>query len=136
MNPAQTYVATLYARFPGRVPVKVGLTLGFGAVYPLVFEDASGVPIGLVGCSWSEGQSADFVQVYHISAFKPRTGAGTKILQYLCDEAYRLGVKLYVQAQPQYIDIDEAIDGEKLQSWYRTFGFRGSVGLTRVPHAI
>jgi len=133
MNPARQYVLGLYAQFPGRVPMKVGLTLEFGSVYPFVFEDAGAMPLGLVGCAWSEGQASDLVQVYNVSVFKPKQGAGSKILRHLCDEADRLDVSLHVQAQPQYIDIDECISDQKLQSWYRSFGFEGAMAMTRRP---
>jgi len=136
MNSARSYVLALYARFEGQVPVKVGITCGFGAVYPFVFEDGKGLPMGLVGCAWNEEQASDLVQIYHVSAFKPKQGAGTKIMRHLCAEADRMQVKLYLQAQPQYIDVDKSISEEKLQDWYRSFGFKGSLLLTRLPNAI
>lgn len=133
MNPAQNFVATLYGRFLGRVPVKIGLTRGFGAVYPLVFEDEVGVPIGLIGCAWSEGQDPNLVQVYHISAFKPGRGEGTKVLNFLCAEADRHCVSLYVQATAQYVGDELPMDDNTLAAWYRKYGFRGLGALTRQP---
>jgi hypothetical protein len=135
MNSARQYVLDLYAQFPGRVPVKVGLTLGFGSVYPFVFEGAGAMPLGLVGCAWNEGQDSDLVQIYHVSVFKPNQGAGSKILRHLCSEADRLSVRLNVQAQPQYIDIDDCISDQKLQNWYQSFGFEGATAMTRRPNA-
>ena len=134
MTPAQIFVKNLYAKFQGRIPLTVGITLGFGVVYPFVFEDESGVPIGLVGCAWNQGSESDFVQVYHVSSFRPRNGAGSNMMKYLCAEADRVGVRLYVQAEPRWIeDEDDPLDKESLIRWYQKFGFKGYGALTRLP---
>ncbi|MBU1691782.1 MAG: hypothetical protein KJ958_04525 [Gammaproteobacteria bacterium] len=136
MTPAQTFVKNLYAKYQGRAPLMVGLTHGFGAVYPFVFEDESGVPIGLIGCAWNQGSETDFVQIYHFSSFRPRNGAGTKMMDYLCAEADRVVIRLYVQAEPRWTEgEDEPLDKESLIRWYKKFGFKGNGALTRLPVA-
>jgi hypothetical protein len=135
MNPAQKLVATLYFRFQGRIPVKVGLTDRFAPVYPFVFENESGVPIGLIGCAWSEGHPQNLVQIYHISAFHPGKGEGTKALNYLCAEADRNSIALSVIATALAVGDFFPMDDLALDNWYRKLGFKGEIGapLTRQP---
>ena len=99
MNKADQFVEDLYCSFNGRVPIKVGFTQGFEAVYPLVFENSNGVPIGLIGCASNKWISADLVQIYHLSTFKPNCGAGTIMMKYLCTKADLFQVSLCLQAE-------------------------------------
>ena len=133
MTPAKALVNALYERFKGRAPLLVGATCGFGMVYPFVFEDATGRPLGLIGCAWNKGSESDIVQVYHISSFFPKLGAGTKMMQYLCSEADRFQVKLYVNAQPQSTNDEAPLDQDELTHWYSKFGFSGYEEMTRQP---
>jgi hypothetical protein len=130
MNSAQCYVQTFYERYPGRAPVVVGSTHGFGLVYPFIFTRDTATPIGMVGMAWNEGAAPDEVQLYHISAFFPCRGDGSHILSILCQAADELKVNLYVQAEPQG-DINTTISTPKLIQWYRRFGFEGKLFMTR-----
>jgi hypothetical protein len=134
VNPAQQFVQAIYGRFQGRVPLRVGLSVGSGDIYPLVFEDSSGAAIGLIGCAWNEGSELTLVQLYHLSAFKPHRGAGTVMMTYLCALADQYGVRLCVQAKPQSVNEEEPLDEASLNAWYRRFGFKGHGVLRRDPY--
>lgn len=131
MVPAQKYVEFLYRRYSGRVPVVVGATLGFGMVYPFVFENSDGRAIGCVGCAWNEGQDPDLVQIYHVNAFKPKCGDGTRIVQELCDQADLHEVRLTLMSQPRWVNDEYPLENDELRQWYGLFGFEGRGYLTR-----
>gem|GEM_PF-5625819 len=139
MTPAETFCVTLYSTHAGRVPVSVGLRKPFNKVYPLVFESPAGVPLGLVGCAWNQGAPPDLVQLYHVSAFHPRSGAGRTIMVAVCALADRLQVR--ITTQPELIGAgvpgwELPDDGEAaLLLWYARFGFvpAGNLHLERKP---
>lgn len=132
LNPAQQYVEFLYRCYPGRVPVVVGGTHGFGMVYPFVFEDSDGRAIGCVGCAWNKGADSDLVQIYHVNAFRPGRGDGTKILRGLCEQADRYGVRLTLMPQARWVGDEYPLEDDELRKWYRQFGFKGAGYLTRI----
>ncbi len=133
MNPAETFCAQLYAVHSGRVPLSVGMQKPFRKVYPLVFQSHEGVPLGLVGCAWNEGMDPDLVQLYHVSAFQPGSGAGSKIMGDLCALADDLQVR--ITTQPELIGA--GVPGwelphdreEALRRWYARFGFTRTAGV-------
>lgn len=133
MTPAETFCSTLYSTHTGRVPVSVGFRKPFNKVYPLVFENPAGVPLGLVGCAWNQGAPPDLVQLYHVSAFHPRSGAGRTIMVAVCALADHLQVR--ITTQPELIGAgvpgwELPGDGEAaLLRWYAEFGFVPVVGL-------
>jgi hypothetical protein len=131
ITPARRYVEFLYRRYPGRVPVVVGGTHGFGMVYPFVFEDSNGRAIGCVGCAWNKGEAPDLVQKYHINAFWPGSGDGRKMMQDLCHHADSHRVRLTLMPQPRWVDDDYPLEDDALREWYRQFGFEGHAYLTR-----
>lgn len=139
MNSAETFCARLYAAHSGRVPLFVGMRKPFSKVYPLVFQSREGVPLGLVGCAWNIDMAPDLVQLYHISAFHPRSGAGSAIMAALCVLADELNVR--ITAQPELIGADVPgwelpTDAEvALARWYARFGFVrcGNAYLERMP---
>ena len=134
MNPAEQFVQRLYATFAGRVPINVGVTRGFGMVYPLVFEHPISAAVGLVACAWNRGADPDLVQIYHVSVFQPRKGHGTAILTHLCRLADEFRVRLYVQPEPIGAPDQDPIAPDKLTHWYKQFGFVGGAGLVRPIH--
>ncbi|WP_423179308.1 hypothetical protein [Stenotrophomonas sp. CASM110] len=133
MNPAETFCAQLYAVHSGRVPLFVGMQRPFRKVYPLVFQNHEGMPLGLVGCAWNEGMDPDLAQLYHISAFQPGSGAGSEIMSALCALADELQVR--ITTQPELIGVGVpgwAVpdDGEAaLRRWYTRFGFTRIAGV-------
>ena len=133
MNPAETFCAQLYAVHSGLVPLFVGMQKPFRKVYPLVFQDHEGVPLGLLGCAWNEGMDPDLAQLYHISAFQPGSGAGSEIMSALCALADELQVR--ITTQPELIGVGVpgwAVpdDGEAvLRRWYMRFGFTRIAGV-------
>lgn len=138
MNPAETFCFQLYAKYPGRVPLAVGIRPPMGKVYPFVFESPEGVPAGLVGCTWINSAPSDLVQLYHVSTFRPGNGAGSVIMRELCALADNLQVRIYTV--PDLIGVGlpewELPDGgeDALRVWYGGFGFVPTgMGMTRGP---
>jgi len=125
MNLAQRYIDHFYREFPGRVPFKAGSAGGFSFVYPFVFENNKGIPIGLVCMAWEKGSSENLVRIFHISSFKSGRGNGSEILTKLCKVADDYKVNLTLQAEPQSNGL-EIIEINKLVSWYQKFGFIGN----------
>lgn len=133
MNAAETFCSQLYGAHSGRVPLYVGLRKPFHKVYPLVFQSHERVPLGLVGCAWNPGMDPDLVQLYHVSAFHPGSGAGSTIMGVLCTLADDLQVR--ITTQPELIGAGVPgwqlpDDGEAaLERWYARFGFVRSLGI-------
>lgn len=133
MNLAETFCAQLYGAHSGRVPLFVGMQKPFRKIYPLVFQSHEGVPLGLVGCAWNDGMDPDLVQLYHVSSFRPGSGAGSAIMTALCALADDLQVR--ITTQPELIGVgvpgwDLPDDGEaSLKRWYARFGFTRTVGV-------
>lgn len=133
MNPAETFCAQLYSVHSGRVPLFVGMQRPFRKVYPLVFQSPEGIPLGLVGCAWNEGTDLDLVQLYHVSSFRPGSGAGSKIMSALCALADDLQVR--ITSQPELIGVgvpgwEVPDDGEgALRRWYARYGFTRTAGV-------
>lgn len=126
MGPAEEFVKYLYSTHEGRAPFRVGFTSGFeGPVYPFLYENSKGKALGLVGVTATNEADDSEVQLYHISSFRPGKGYGTEIMNYLCSEADRFGVKIYLQAEVQFSDKETPI-GSNLVAWYRKFGFIGN----------
>lgn len=130
MNLAQRYVDHFYRTYTGRVPFKAGCAGGFSFLYPFVYENIDGVPIGLVCMAWEKGSNDNLVRVFHISSFKSGRGSGSEILTELCRVADEYEVNLTLQAEPQSNGL-EVIGSSKLVSWYRKFGFIGSCVMYR-----
>lgn len=135
MTKAEEFVAELYSTFEGRVPFTSGYAKGFArSIYPVVFENAEGKPIGLVAAAANNDEDTSEVQLFHVSAFKPGLGHGKEIMFFICKLADRHGVKLYLQAEIQFTDKKTPI-GEDLINWYRQFGFEGGSFMNRRPNA-
>lgn len=126
------FVERLYCNFPGRIPVAVGGGMK-GVVYPLVMYEGTEA-LGCVGCAWHEGLRDNEVQVYHLSAFLPGQGYGTRMMKHLCTLADQFGVALTLMPQPRWINHeDEPLDEIELRHWYKRFDFAGSGYMTRLP---
>lgn len=130
MNQAEKFVDTLYSTFEGRAPVRLGTRTDMSAVYPFVFEDENGIPLGLVSCTADNKENEKEVHLYHISSFKINRGHGTKIMNYLCNLADNFGVSIYLQAEVQFSGRDTPMN-EDLEKWYKKFGFQGNCIMRR-----
>lgn len=131
MTPAESYVQGFYCRFAGRIPLSAGWS--DGNIYPLVFEDESGKPIGLVAMAANASYGPNTVQVYLIASFLPRRGDGSKILKALCAEADDRQIELLLQAESLGADKRYFTPQNKLIAWYRSFGFTGGRVMVRKP---
>lgn len=135
MTRAEKFVEELYSRFEGRVPFSAGYTLQFSkTVYPVVYENEKGIPIGLVAAAANNKTDTSEVQLFHVSVFKPGNGHGKEIMNYICDLADKHKAKIYLQVEIQFSD-KETLIGQDLVNWYRQFGFVGNTFMNREPNA-
>lgn len=133
MTTASEYVEHLYSLFEGRAPLLVGVNSKFKSVYPFVYENTNGIPLGLVGMAANNDTDQTEVQLYHISAFKIKNGHGSEIMRFLCKKADEFGVRIYAQAEVQFSD-KESLIGQDLVNWYHKFGFIGNGIIRREPN--
>ncbi|WP_040552371.1 hypothetical protein [Rheinheimera nanhaiensis] len=135
MTKAEEFVHALYSKFDGRVPFAAGYARGFAnKIYPLVYENENGIPISLLAVAANSEEDTSEVQLFLISSFKPGVRHGKEMMNYLCNLADALKVKIYLQAEVQFSDRDTLI-GKDLVDWYKQFGFTGSCVMKRLPNA-
>lgn len=128
MTVATRYVDHLYSLYHGRAAVTVGVDNESVSIHPFVFEDINNVPIGLIALSAEGFANPSDVDIYHISAFNPGKGHGTRIMNFLCESADEYGVRLSIQAEAQD-NGNQTMTSPELVDWYRGYGFTGD-GLT------
>jgi hypothetical protein len=132
MSTADNYINRFYEKYGGRVAIGVGYNPDLSEIYPLVFKNHAAESIGIValGATLDEHRT---VYIYHLGAFEPRNGNGTRILQELCDQADKFGVALKASAIVTPNGKDDDMTTDQLEKWYRKFGFKGDAGLLRKP---
>lgn len=134
MTTAEKFVDAIYSNFEGRVPFAAGYGRGFAnKVYPVVYENDNGVPLGLIAVAATNEADTSEVQLFHVSAFKPGNGHGKEMMIYICNLADTYKVKIYLQAEVQFSDRQTLI-GQELVNWYRLFGFVGGCTMHREPN--
>ncbi|BCS98611.1 hypothetical protein DSLASN_42430 [Desulfoluna limicola] len=134
-SPAHALVLSLYTRFSGRIAISVGYGPGLLEIFPFVFEDTCGTPIGTAALAVMVQGEREVVHLYHLGAFKPGRGHGTKMLEELCLEANRFLVPISLSPVPSPDGTPPLLDDEALDAWYRRFGFTGNGHLMREPSA-
>jgi hypothetical protein len=134
LNAGSKFVQHLYSNYPGRIPVPVGGSMT-GTVYPFVMYDGAEA-LGCIGCAWHDGLRESEVQVYHFSAFLPRRGHGTRMMERLCALADQFDVALTLMPQPRWTESDEPLDEVALREWYKKFGFTGLGYMTRMDQLV
>ncbi len=132
-SPAQTLVLSLYTRFPGRIAISVGYAPGLVEIFPFVFEDTCGTPIGIVALAVMVQDEREVIHLYHLGAFKPGSGHGTKIMRELCLQANRFLVPISLTPIHCPNGNTPLLDDEALDTWYRRFDFKGDGHLVREP---
>lgn len=132
-SPAHALTLCLYTRFAGRVALSVGYGPGLVEIFPFVFEEPIGTPIGLIALAVLIQEEREVVHLYHLGAFKPGHGHGTAMLQELCREANRFVVPISLSPIPCPNGEAPLLNGEALDLWYRRFGFKGRAHLVREP---
>ena len=78
MSKATEYVDHMYSLYEGRAAVTVGVDSDSKTVHPFVYENESKMPIGLIAMCASDIITPTEVDLYHISAFIPGKGQGSK----------------------------------------------------------
>lgn len=130
---AHTFVRSFYNRFDGRVALSVGYGPGLVEIFPFVFEDLCGTPIGIIALAVMVQEDREVVHLYHLGAFTPGGGHGTKMLKELCREANRFLVPISLSPVSCPNGKTPLPDDEALDAWYRRFGFTGDGHLVREP---
>ncbi len=64
MKKEHNYVAHLYNKYRGRIPIGVGYDQKLSEIFPLVFENSKGVSIGIVAVSVMDRDGDDVVHIY------------------------------------------------------------------------
>ncbi|SCY63122.1 hypothetical protein [Desulfoluna spongiiphila] len=132
-SPAHALVLSFYSRFSGRIALSVGYGPGLVEIFPFVFEDLCGTPIGIIALAVMVQDDREVVHLYHLGAFIPGSGNGTKMLEELCREANRLCVAISLSPTPCPDGTPPLLDVKALDAWYRRFGFQGDAHLVREP---
>ena len=132
-SPAHALVLSFYNRFTGRIALSVGYGPGLVEIFPFVFEDLCGTPIGIIALAVMVLEDREVVHLYHLGAFAPGSGHGTTMLKELCREANRLCVAISLSPIPSPNGNPPLLDDDALEAWYQRFGFRGDGHLVREP---
>ena len=130
------YVKYFYKKYEGRVAIGVGYDQTMSEIYPFVFEDIDGKPIGIVALDVYKHEDINYVHIYHLGSFKSNRGYGSQILKELCFQADKY--KIILSLSPIFMpnNKDEPMSSEQLISWYDKFGFRGNSPFKREPRII
>jgi hypothetical protein len=127
------YVDYFYDKYKGRVAIGVGFGKNLSEIYPFVFENKKGESIGIIGMATLSAEKNKMVHIFHLSAFKTKSGNGSKMLRELCRQADKF--KIILSLTPFYSPNgeDDHISSEHLADWYRNFGFIRETALNRNP---
>lgn len=127
------YVECFYAKYRGRVAIGVGYAQDMVEIFPFVLEDEGGNALGIIAMATLSNDQINSVHIFHLSAFMPNCGNGTKILEILCIKADRLNVTLSLSPIPSPNGKARQMNSVQLTRWYRKFGFTGDSLLCRIP---
>ncbi|WP_022665882.1 YkgJ family cysteine cluster protein [Desulfospira joergensenii] len=126
------YVDYFYQKYRGRVSLGVGYHQNLSEIYPFIFQNVHGKPIGIVAMgAVSNGEKA--VHIYHIGSFVTRQGKGSQILQELCRKADCFNIHLSVSPVFMPNGKDPHMNYGLLTEWYEKFDFKGEANLLRSP---
>ena len=133
MSKGNVYVDYFQKKYDGRVAISVGYNDKMAEIFPIVFQNPAGEPIGIVALDVIRDRQ-DTVHIYHIGSFIAKMGHGSNILQELCMNADRCGISLSVSAISMPNGRDQRMGSSQLVRWYQKFGFEGDGGMLRMPH--
>lgn len=132
LSRASEYVNYFYKKYQGRVALGVGYDHNFSQIYPFIFQDAFGRPIGIIAMGEITDQNRT-VHIYHIGSFITRKGDGSQMLSELCRKADCFNIRLSVSPVFMPNGKDPQMDFDVLSQWYNRFDFSGESNLTRPP---
>lgn len=127
------YVDYFYGKYQGRVALGVGYDQNFSEIYPFIFQNAYGHPIGIVAMGIVDTGEKLNVHIHHIGAFITQKGAGSLILNELCRKADCFNIRLGVSPVYMPNGTDPQMDFDRLSEWYNRFNFKGESYLMRTP---
>jgi hypothetical protein len=132
MTTAENYIRFFYKKYIGRVAIGVGYNEDMAQIFPFVFQNNKNESIGIVAMGVVHDQD-DAVYLYHIGAFEPRCGNGSRMLKELCRQADKFEIALKASAFVLSDGKNTGMTTEKLVGWYQKFGFKECQGLQRNP---
>lgn len=112
--------------------IGVGYNKDLSQIFPFVFQNKQDESIGIVAIGTVPGDD-DTVYLYHIGAFEPRCGHGSRILKELCRQADKFNVALKASAFVLSDGKTPNMTTKQLIGWYEKFGFKEDEGLLRNP---
>ena len=128
----QDYLDYFYGKHRGRAALGVGYNQNLSEIFPFIFQNIHGTPIGMVAMG-AVSSSRTAVHIYHIGSFETRCGDGTRILGELCRKADCFNIHLSVSPVFMPNGQDPHMDYQQLSEWYERFGFKGDANLVRSP---
>lgn len=132
MTTAEDYIRFFYKKYLGRVAIGVGYNEDLSQIFPFVFQNNEDESIGIVAMG-TVADKVDTVYLYHIGAFEPRCGDGSRILKELCRQADKFDIALKASAIVLTNGKNPEMTTEQLIGWYEKFGFKEDKGLLRNP---
>lgn len=132
MTTAENYIHFFYKKYSGRVAIGVGYNDDLSQIFPFVFQTKQDEPIGVVAMG-TVLDNNDTVYLYHVGAFEPRCGNGSRILKELCRQADKFHIALKASAMVLSDGKTPEMTTKQLVRWYEKFGFQESHGLLRNP---
>lgn len=132
LNKESGYVNYFYGKYQGRLSLGVGYDQSLSEIFPFVFQDAYGRPLGVVAMGVITSEK-NVVHIYHIGVFMAQQGDGSLILAELCRKADCFNIRLSARPVSLQNGKDPQMDNDLLSRWYNRFDFRGESNLMRVP---
>lgn len=132
LNNESGYVDYFYKKYQGRVAIGVGYNQNLSEIYPFIFQNTCGIPIGIVAMGVLCGER-DVVHIYHIGSFITHQGDGSLMLTELCSKADCFNIKLSVSPVYMPNGKDPHMEFDLLSKWYHRFNFKGEANLMRNP---
>jgi hypothetical protein len=133
MTTAENYIHFFYEKYIGRVAIGVGYAEDLSQIFPFVFQNNNKESIGIVALGAVQDID-DAVYLYHIGAFEPRRGNGSRIMKELCKQADIFEIALKTSAFVLSDGKNPEMTSEKLIGWYEKYGFKEDQGLFRNPN--
>ncbi len=126
------YVNYFYQKYKGRVALSAGYDQNHSEIFPFIFQNAYGAPIGIVAMGVT-GNGKKKVHLYHVGSFMPKIGDGNLMMKELCRKADCFDIQLSVSPAFMANDKNRSIDHTWLSQWYEKFNFKGNPNFLRSP---
>ena len=131
-NSELNYVNYFYQKYKGRTTRSAGYDHKHSDIFPFIFQNAYGSPIGIVAMGVT-GNGKKKVHLYHIRSFIHKIGDGDLMMKELCRKADCFDIQLSVSPAFMANDKNHNINHTWLSQWYKKFNFKGKPNFLRSP---